>query len=184
MPPLPEDPAPADPTPAPNPAPADPAPGEPKTYDEAYVKQLRSEAAENRKARAAAEARLKELDDAKLSETEKLAQAAKEATARATAAEERVKASLGKAAVQVAAVKLQVVDPDVAYTLIQSKLEFDADGNPTNTEALLAQLVKDKPYLLAGAATTTSATNPASSRSGPPSGNGKRLPTWGEVFKR
>lgn len=61
-----------------------------KTFDEAYVKTLRKEAADNRKAREAAEARAKELEDRDKSDGEKLATRAAESERRATEAEARL----------------------------------------------------------------------------------------------
>lgn len=61
-----------------------------KTFDEAYVRSLRKEAADNRKALEAATARLQELEDRDKSETEKLAARAAESEARAVEAEARL----------------------------------------------------------------------------------------------
>jgi hypothetical protein len=57
---------------------------EPKTFDAAYVQRLRNEAAESRKARQELEARLKTIEDANLSETERTKKRADEAEARAS----------------------------------------------------------------------------------------------------
>lgn len=191
MPPLPEDGAPADPAtppadPAQNPNPADPA-GAPKQYDEAHVKALRQEAADNRKKLAAAEARLKELDDAKLGETERLKKQADEATAKATAAETRARTSLSKASVLMEAQKANLVDPDLAFTLLKDAVEFDDEGNPTNAAALVAKLAKEKPFLVStGTGGGSSNANPQAPRGG--NGGGQpapgRMPRWSDVFKR
>lgn len=53
-------------------APPEPTTSEPKTFDADYVKQLRSEAAANRKARQEAEAKIAEYESANQSELEKL----------------------------------------------------------------------------------------------------------------
>ncbi len=47
------------------------------------------------------------------------------------------------------AAKLGIVDTDVALLLLQrdEAIEFDKEGRPTNVEAALKVLVKDKPYL-------------------------------------
>lgn len=61
--------------------------------------------------------------------------------------------------VAVKAAKLGIVDPDAAYKLMdQGKIEFDDAGNPTNTEVLLQDLIKNKPYLVGSG---SSAGNPA-----------------------
>ena len=58
--------------------------------------------------------------------------------------------------------KLGIVDADAASRLLdKGAIEFDANGMPTNTEALLNDLLKAKPYL-AGAG--TSAMNPGRAR--------------------
>lgn len=61
-----------------------------KTFDESYVRALRKEAADNRKAREAAEARAQELEDRDKSEAEKLASRAAESERRAAEAEARL----------------------------------------------------------------------------------------------
>ena len=67
--------------------------------------------------------------------------------------------------VAVKAAKMGIVDPDAAYRLMdQGKIEFDDAGTPTNTEALLQDLIKNKPYLVGSG---SSAVNPA-----------KQLPTF------
>jgi hypothetical protein len=133
--------------PPPGNPPADPAPPAdpvPKTYDEAYVKQLRDEAAANRRKAADAEKRLKELDDANLSEADKLKQ-------RAEAAEKKVtdgQARIAKAEVKAAAASAKIIDPEAAYKLVRDDITFDKDGEPENVEALISDLVKNKPWLL------------------------------------
>lgn len=68
-------------------------PRESKVPDEAYVKSLRKEAAENRKAREAAEARAAELEDRDRSDLEKAQRKIAETTKRAAEAEERAQAA-------------------------------------------------------------------------------------------
>ncbi len=49
--------------------------------------------------------------------------------------------------------KLAIVDEDAAYRLLDAaRIEYDAGGNPSNVEALLKDLVKAKPYLVAALA--------------------------------
>ena len=61
-----------------------------KTFDEAYVRGLRKEAADNRKRLADTEAQLRDLQDRDKSDTEKLAQRASESEARAVEAEAKL----------------------------------------------------------------------------------------------
>jgi hypothetical protein len=138
--------------------PATPPAETPKTYDEAYVKKLRDEAAGHR-------TRLKALEDAEearqtaaLSETDRLKKEAADALKRSEAAETRAREALGKAAVTAAAAKLGVAG-DIAQKLVT--VEYDGEGNPTGVDEALAQLVKAHPYLIAGSGAGASATNGA-----------------------
>lgn len=114
------------------------------------LKSVRREAATYR-------TKLKEHDDAQLSELERAQQQAKEATDALNATRARV----ARYEIEKAAGKLGIIDPDVAATLIASALELDEHGIPTNAESLLRQLVKDKSYLANSAAVGGSATNSA-----------------------
>ncbi|MGI6079255.1 MAG: hypothetical protein ACOYCB_14060 [Fastidiosipilaceae bacterium] len=70
-------------------------------------------------------------------------------------------------AVQTAAAKLGIVDPDVALALVQSSIEYDDAGTPQGVEAALTELLTQKPYLKAQPAPTGgSPTNPPRSRHG------------------
>lgn len=158
---------------------------EPKTYDEAYVKQLRAEAAANRKRASEAEARLKSIDDEKLSETERLKKEADEAKSLAQQAQERTRAKLGRAEVLVAASKAKIVDPDAAYKLVRDELEFNDEGEPTNAGALIEKLAKDKPYLVeAAGGGGSSPANPGGGRGGAGAKLDPKNPApWRSVFK-
>lgn len=99
---------------------------------------------------AAAQARLREIDDASKSETERLASKAQEAEAKLTAAEQRAADLALQMAVERAARKLGFIDEDDAYRLIDRKaVELDDDGEPKNVDALLKDLAKAKPHLIA-----------------------------------
>lgn len=165
---------------------AAPGDGGAKTYDEKYVKELRAEAADNRRKLQAAEAKLKEASDKDLSETERLTKAAKEADEKATAAELKSRTRLARAEVLAAAAKANIVDPDAAYKLISDQIEFDDEGEPKGVDKLIEQLAKDKPYLLKQDAQGGGGTaNPQSNRGqdGKLAGT-KNVPGWGQVFKR
>lgn len=57
------------------------------------------------------------------------------------------------------AAQLGIVDPDAAYRLMDgSKLLYNDDGTPSNTEDLLKELIRQKPYLVGSG---SSATNPS-----------------------
>lgn len=97
----------------------------------------------------AAKARLKEIEDKDKSETEKLAAKATEASEKLTAAEQRAQSLAIRLAVERAARKLEFIDEDDAFRLIDHRaVEMDDNGDPTNVEALLKDLAKAKPHLV------------------------------------
>lgn len=94
-------------------------------------------------------ARLKAIEDKDKSETERAAAQAQEATAKLTAAEQRAQDLAIRLAVERAARKLDFIDEDDAYRLIdRSAVEMDASGDPQNVEGLLKDLAKAKPHLV------------------------------------
>lgn len=124
---------PTDPPAPPADPPADPEKG--KTYDAAYVAELRKEAAGHRKRAQDAEAKLKAKEDAELSETEKRERDLKDATKRAEEAEKRahlaeVRAEAASAGAVDAADVARLIDPDVE-----------------DVRKAIADLKKAKPYL-------------------------------------
>lgn len=97
----------------------------------------------------AAKARLKEIDDASKSETERLASKATEAEQKLAAAEQRAADLALQITVERAAGRLGFHDPDDAYRLIDRRaVELDDDGEPKNVDALLTALAKAKPHLV------------------------------------
>lgn len=177
----PEDP----PVPPVDPTPNDP-PKDPKVFDEEYVRGLRSEAAANRKKAEALEAKLKERDDADLSETDRLKKAAQEATDKLTATETRARERLAKAEVKTAAVAANIIDPDTAFVLLRDKIEFDDDGEPKDVAKLIEALAKEKPYLVKqDIPPSGNPGNPAGGRGG----GGVKLdpknpPSWGSIYRK
>lgn len=148
--------------PAGNPPSEPPSGQEPKTFDEAYVKQLRQEAAGYRKKAAEAEAELEKRKAAELSETDRARKEAADAQAKLQANEAKLKTARVKAAVGILAASLKIVDADAAHRLLdQAAIQFDDDGEPTNVKALLDQLVRDKPYLIEKGGPTTPPNNPS-----------------------
>lgn len=140
---------------------------EPKaeTFDAEYVKTLRAEAAANRKKAADLEAKLKEHEDAKLSEAERLKKQADEATQRADqlAAElrqERTRLAVGRAAAEAG------IAAEIAERLID--VEYAEDGAiKTDLKAAMTALLVKHPHLAQpSTANGASAANPA--RSGQP----------------
>ena len=119
------------------------------------LRQFERQAKDQAKVIADMEARLKAIDDAKLSETEKANKLAQEASERATTLETQLRTERAQLAIEREARRLNIVDSETAALIISGRLEFDADGKPSNVASLLEQLVKDKPFLLATGAGTT-----------------------------
>ena len=133
---------------------------EPKTYDEGYVKELRAEAAKHRternEARKAVEdltTRVKGFEDANKSELQKLADDKARLEQELAARDRDVTEREVKVKVTSAAAKLNIVDPDAAYLLLDLA-SIDAEDSQGVTKALKA-LVKEKPYLIRGSAPPT-----------------------------
>jgi DNA-binding GntR family transcriptional regulator len=97
-------------------------------------------------------------EDAEKSELAKAQERASELEKRLAEAAEKQKALSTLSDITAKAARLGIVDPDAAYKLLnRSAIEYGDDGVPTNTEALLVALLKEKPYL---AGSGSSAMNP------------------------
>jgi hypothetical protein len=129
--------------------------------------------------------RLKAIEDKDKSETERAAATAKEATEKLTAAEQRSQDLAIRLAVERAARKLNFIDEDDAFRLIErSAVEMDAGGDPQNVEALLKDLAKAKPHLVKsdnGNGGTRSV--PATGKPGPPAGRSEDVAARVEKLK-
>lgn len=144
-----------------------PTPNDGEQFDEARARALieklrpfERQASRLERELAAERAKVAEFEKAKLTETERLQQERDEALARTKAAEARAQERAIRADVVTAAAKLNIVDPDAAYKLLDaSQIELDANDDPKNVEKLLADLVKAKPYLV-GQTASTSPMNP------------------------
>lgn len=139
---------------------------EPERFDAEYVKQLRREAAEYRKKLRDLEQTVKQHEEAKLSESERLQKRLAELEReQANYQRERQERTL-KYETMLAASRLGIVDPDAAYRLLDvASIEFAEDGTPKNLEAVLKELVKAKPYLVVQP-NSGSPTNPARTGAG------------------
>ena len=114
-------------------------------------------------------AKLKTIEDAQLSESDKLKKQAEEATGKVTAAEARVRETLTRLEIERAARKLSIVDEDAAYALLdKSAITYDKEGQPSNVATLLDALAKAKPYLVAadGSSGGGGRSNPGRGRGG------------------
>lgn len=136
---------------------------EPERFDAEYVKRLRAEAAEYRKRLRELEQTVKQHEEAKLSETERLQKRLAELEREHAAWQRERQEHTLKYETMLAASRLGIVDPEAAYRLLDlTKLEFDEDGNPKNLDKALQELLKAKPYLAGHAAAGAgSPTNPA-----------------------
>lgn len=148
---------------------------EAKVFDEAYVKSLREEAAKHRtekqkeaKEKAELMARLKEFEDAQLTETERAKKEFDETRTRADKHEARareleVKYQLALAAANPAN---EIGDVKAAIKLLDREtLEFDDNGKITNLQDALEALKAEYPSVVASktspSAPNTGVTNPA-----------------------
>lgn len=89
---------------------------------------------------------VKDAEDAKLSDTEKLQARIAELEEKDKANAEKASRLVRDAAIVTAARAAGAIDPDAMPALIDpAKLEMDAAGEPTNLKDVLAGLKKDKP---------------------------------------
>ena len=104
----------------------------------------------------------REREQAEMTELQKAQAANAELEKRLEQAAAAQKALAMQSDIVALSAKLGIVDADAAYRLIdKGSIEFDANGKPTNTEALLNDLLKAKPYLVGAG---TSAMNPGRAR--------------------
>lgn len=93
-------------------------------------------------------ARVKEIDDAKLSEQERLTKRASELEQQLSQTQKQAQERINRYEVQLQASKLGIVDPDAAVKLLDwDRLEYADDGTPTDVAAALKALIADRPYL-------------------------------------
>lgn len=123
-------------------------PASPERYDAEYVKELRRSEAATRKRLQDAEARIKALDDAQLSEQERTVKALADSKAEV----ERLRQERADIAIRLEverqARQLNLVDEDTAYRLLDRADLADDAGLPKEIERRLQTLVKAKPFLV------------------------------------
>jgi hypothetical protein len=107
---------------------------ETKTFDESYVKELRAEAAKHRKEAADAKKRAQELENANLSETEKLKKEAEDGRKLAESATGKLRTANLRDAL---AEKGFSGARSKAVARLLSGVEYDADDEPKNLDARL-----------------------------------------------
>jgi hypothetical protein len=128
-------------------------PAAPEVKDDGALKSARKEAAEYRKRAAAAEARLKELDDAGKTEVERLTTRVQELEGTTGTADETIRGLRLQLAVANTAAEVGVRDTETALALIdKTQIGWDDDGNidPRTVTKALSDLVARKPFLAAG----------------------------------
>ena len=96
------------------------------------------------KARAA---RADELEQAQLTEAEKMEARAIEAEKKATDAQAQIADAMIASQVKVRASQMGVIDPDAAFVLLDRTNVQYADGAVTGVDDAIASLLEDKPYL-------------------------------------
>jgi hypothetical protein len=131
--------------------------GRQETFDAAYVKQLRDEAASWRRKVKDLEGKVAGFEQEKMTEAERAKALAEAAQAEAKAAQEALRKARADAAISREAAKHQV-DADLLGKLITP--EFDDDGNPTGIDAAINDLLTKHPYLKAGGPVSLASMNP------------------------
>lgn len=117
---------------------------EPTSVDD-LPKWVRDEIKAARKEAATYRTRVKEFEDAQKTEAERQAEALQAAEARATQYQQRVRDLTAQSVVTDAARDAGAIAPSLIYRAVRGDLEFDDDGNPTNVDAVLADLRKTSP---------------------------------------
>jgi len=112
-------------------------------------------------------ARADELEQAQLTEAERLTQRATDAEKQTAEANTQLTNALISSEVKVKAVQLGIIDPDAAYLLLdKSSVKYDAKDGVTGVVDALTQLLEDKPYLK-GAAGRIPNINPEGGQAAP-----------------
>jgi hypothetical protein len=130
------------------------------------VKELRRENQTLRTRANTAESKVTTFEEEKLSDGEKLLKQLETMKSENETLKSQYRDRDLRFAVLSAATKLNVVDPEAAYALLNKEaLEFDDSGQPKNVEAAVKALITDKSYLVGKPAQVASgsATNPPKS---------------------
>jgi vacuolar-type H+-ATPase subunit I/STV1 len=121
---------------------------EPKLYDEKFVKELQTETIQRRKEIEGLKKQLKEIEDAKLTETEK-----KEKELNETKAElDSIKGTIKQKEIDNLILKSltgkNIVDIEAAELLIKKELASEEEITGKVVEKVVDKLLKDKPFLI------------------------------------
>jgi hypothetical protein len=136
----------------------EPQAGESQTISLEEAKKLRSEAQNLRKRMKAYEDAERQVQEAQLSETERLKKQHSDLQAQHDTYTRQMQERIVRYEVERQATQLGIIDPDAAVRLLDwSELEYDEQGTPTNTEKLLQALIKKRTYLAPSAQQETPA---------------------------
>ncbi len=130
-----------------------------KDGDDAALKDAGKKALESeRTARRAAEKSLKalesriaEFENRDKSDTERLTAERDRLAKDLEAREAKLRDVNARGVVTDAATKAGAISPSAVFALVRGDLEYDADGEPTNVDAVIAAAKKDEPKLFPGA---------------------------------
>ena len=122
--------------------------GEPKQYDEKFVKELQTETIQRRKKIAELEAKLKEIEDAKLTETEKDKKKITELEKQLLDIQGSVKAEKVDNLILKAITGKNIIDTDTAVLLIRKELESVEEITDKEVSKAVDTLLKAKPFLI------------------------------------
>ena len=112
-------------------------------------------------------AKADELEQANLTEAERLEARVSDAEKRATDAQGQVSNAMIASEVKVRATQMGIVDPDAAFLLLDKKnVAYNVTDGVSGVDDALAQLLEDKPYLRAGNRTPN--INPETGQAAPP----------------
>ena len=93
-------------------------------------------------------AKADELEQAQLTEKERLEARVEQAEKNAQAADQRITEAMIATAVQVQAGQMGIVDPEAAFLLVdRANIRYTADAGFSGVEDALTQLLEKKPYL-------------------------------------
>ncbi len=119
---------------------------EQERFDAEYVRKLRAEAAEYRKRLRDLEQTVKQHEEAKLSETERLQKRLAELEREQTLWQREPQERMLRYETMLAASRLGIVDPEAAYRLLDlAKLEFDEDRTPKSKAWVPAEVPVARP---------------------------------------
>ena len=93
-------------------------------------------------------ARADELEQEKLTDTEKMEARAVEAERKVADAQQQIASAMIASEVKVRASAMGIVDPDAAFLLLdRTNVRYDADGGVSGVDDALTNLIEAKPYL-------------------------------------